>query len=258
MNRTKIPWCDWTWNPLEGCTQVSEGCANCYAASMARRFGRPWGNPVFHEDRLRQPQDVKKPGRVFVCSTSDLFHPEVCGAGFRNANGQLDSTLIKARWPELCGLLPILFVRDAIIAAPWHTYIILTKRPQNIPAGWLRDPLSVWLGVTCENQSRADERIPLLLNQRASVHFVSVEPMLTPVSLVGYHKRLDWVIAGPETGPKARRCDDAWIDALSAESPCFFDKRDQWTRREFPSHNAPVDGRGASPRTVRPDVGTLP
>ena len=240
MNRTKIPWADWTWNPIEGCNQTSEGCANCYAASMAHRFGRPWGGPVFHEDKIHEPEDVKKPGRVFVCSTSDLFHEELTGAGFRNERGAIDVSLIKARWPDLYGLLPILFVRDEILAAPWHTYMVLTKRPQNIPKCWPTPGL--WLGVTVENQERAEERIPLLLAHPAAVHFVSVEPMLEPVDLSKWilpeGDLIDWVIAGPETGPKARRCDDAWIDALAEQSPCFFDKRKDWTRREFPMPNA--------------------
>lgn len=242
MNRTKIPWADWTWNPIEGCSPVSEGCVNCYAAALARRFHRPWNKPVFHEDRLHQPQDVKKPGRVFVCSTSDLFHSDLTGAGFLTERGSVDVSLIKARWPDLYGLLPVLFVRDAMLAAPWHTYIVLTKRPQNIPACWLRPPLSVWLGVTVENQARAEARIPLLLEHPAAVHFVSVEPMLERVDLSKWllpeGDLLDWVVCGPETGPKARPCPDEWIDDLAREcldrGVPFFDKSAIWRRREFP------------------------
>ena len=78
MNRTKIEWCDWTWNPIVGCSPASEGCANCYAAAIARRFGMPWGRPVFRPERLNEPQRVKKPGRIFVCSMSDIGHERVC------------------------------------------------------------------------------------------------------------------------------------------------------------------------------------
>jgi protein gp37 len=93
--------------------------------------------------------------------------------------------------------------------------------------------------VTVEDQERCIERWPELLQMGCSVRFVSVEPMLGPVSFATMPEdvRPDWVIAGPETGPKARPCADAWIEALAAESRCFFDKRDKWTRREFPTHN---------------------
>lgn len=233
MNRTKIPWADWTWNPIVGCSPVSEGCANCYAAAISKRFHLPWGSAHFMPERIEQPASVHKPGRVFVCSMSDLFHDSI------------DDDHINQ-------------VFNAMACYDWHTFIVLTKRPERM-ADWLSEnrkwfmggcpianveywktwPLpNVWLGVTVENQDRANERIPFLLGIPAAVHFVSVEPMLGPVSL-GYWVMpegdlIDWVIAGPETGPKARRCDDQWIDELAAESPCFFDKRDHWVRREWP------------------------
>lgn len=68
MNRTKIPWADYRWNPIAGCSPVSAGCANCYAAAISKRFGFPWGKPVFHPERLDEPDKSKNPGRVFVCS----------------------------------------------------------------------------------------------------------------------------------------------------------------------------------------------
>jgi hypothetical protein len=130
---------------------------------------------------------------------------------------------------------------------------------------WIGDVPNVWLGVTVENQARAEERIPILLSIPAAVRFVSVEPMLGPVTLrkvrfptgviedvidtsvseyakplIGKLNGIDWVIAGPETGPGARECRDEWIEALARESSCFFDKRQRghWVRREFP--NVPV------------------
>jgi protein gp37 len=142
-------------------------------------------------------------------------------------------------------------VLNVIGQCPQHTFILLTKRPQRIPAGamWFEN---IWLGVTAENQEMADARWHELTvrtvcrksttvvrfvgvrNSPPVVRFVSVEPMLGPVSFNAHTIKPDWVIAGPETGPGARRCDDAWIDALAAESPCFFDKRARWTRREWP------------------------
>ncbi len=91
------------------------------------------------------------------------------------------------------------------------------------------------MGVTVENQAKIC-RWNELRRRWSGVAFVSVEPMLGPVSFTGAVCMPDWVIAGPETGSKARRCDDAWIKALAAESPCFFDKRKTgWTRRGFPA-----------------------
>jgi protein gp37 len=135
--------------------------------------------------------------------------------------------------------------------------------------GGRRAPENVWIGVTAENQARANERIPILLSIPAAVRFVSVEPMLEYVNIEKYllserdkmgfetqyiespgglkTDKLDWVIVGPETGPGARPCDDAWIDGephayapfglaeQCAEWGCaFFDKRKNWTRREWP------------------------
>ncbi len=218
MNKTKIPWADWTWNPIVGCSPASEGCANCYAAAISRRFHRPWGSAHFLPERLDQPAQVRKPGRVFVCSMADFYHETV---------SHVDRSS----------------VLNVIGKHPHHTFIILTKRPHLIPAGapWFSN---VWLGVTAENQDRADERWHELASRTVCregcpvVRFVSVEPMLGPVTFSHHIPKPDWVIAGPETGPKARRCEDAWINALAEESPCFFDKRDKWTRREFPAHNA--------------------
>lgn len=208
MNRTKIPWCDWTWNPVVGCSPASTGCANCYAAAISRRFGLPWGQAHFMPDRLEQPARVRKSGRVFVCSMSDLGHETVR--------------------PEWRGA-----IYGAMAAAPWHTYIILTKRP----AMWLSGlPRGAWIGVTIEDsvaRHRLDE-----LNYFAPagcVRFVSVEPMLGRISFAKWKMRPQWVIAGPETGPARRACPDEWLDELAAESPCFFDKRGgPGRRREFP------------------------
>ena len=258
MNRTKIPWCDWTWNPFVGCSPASEGCAHCYAESMANRFGWPWGKPVFHPDRLEEPFRARKPSRIFVCSVSDLFHEE-------NDPADIDR------------------VFEIMAAAKKQTFIVLTKRPQvalrffKTPRRWYaggatangitceywdNSPLpNVWFGVTVENQARAEERIPLLFQIPAAIRFVSVEPMLGPmdltrvkfptgaienavdgranlnpdyIHLIGKLNAADWVIAGPETGAGKRRCESQWIDALASQAPCFYDKRPNGVRREFP------------------------
>ena len=207
MNRTGIAWCKWTWNPIVGCSPASSGCAHCYAAAMSRRFGLPWGTPHFLPEHLGQPSKVKTPARVFVCSMSDIAHPKV-----------------QPEWRKA--------IYASMVASPWHQYILLTKRPEaldyeNIPSG-------TWVGVTVESQEYVG-RWELLRGRWGGVAFVSVEPMLEPVTFSGCRQLPPWVIAGPETGAGARPCDLAWITALAAESACFFDKREPFLRREYPA-----------------------
>ena len=207
MNKTKIEWCDWTWNPIVGCSKVSAGCQNCYAAAISKRYGFPWGQPVFMPERLVEPLKVKAAARIFVCSMSDFFHEKVL-----------------REWKEA--------VFKVMESASQHTFILLTKRPENVMSWWVELP-NVWLGVTAENQAAVNSRLPILRKITAAVRFVSVEPMLEPVIV---WPEVDWVIAGPETGPRARRCPGEWIEALAADSKCFFDKRKEgWGRREWPN-----------------------
>lgn len=162
-------------------------------------------------ERLDQPLKVRKPSRVFVCSMADIWHETV-----------------KPEWRTS--------IYDVMRAAPWHTFIILTKRPASLACD--RPPMNCWMGVSvCQQDEDGITWGVLRFSHKACgrVLFVSVEPMLEPVTFKNWFDKPDWVIAGPETGPKARRCEDAWIDALAAESPCFFDKRERWARREFPN-----------------------
>lgn len=238
MKKTKIDWADYVWNPVTGCTKVSAGCKNCYAERHANRF---WGERKFtdvicHEDRLDQPLHIKKPGRVFVNSMSDLFHPCVDD-----------------------GFIMNVFIR--MYECPNLTFIILTKRPERMST-WVKiewiDGLSnretndintplenVWLGVSVENQQTADERIPILLQTPAAVRFVSYEPALGAVNLSKYLitkfynrgpeyaplniKSIDWVICGSESGPGARPFDMDWArnlrDQCQAANVPFFLKQ---------------------------------
>lgn len=244
---SKIEWTEETWNPVTGCTKVSEGCRFCYAESMHRRFSkRPFTEVLTHEDRLDHPFRWKKPRRVFVNSMSDLFHPDV------------PDTFID-------------YVFAAMAMAPQHTFQILTKRPERMReylrtiayddkdmTRWLLAaadfaphgatittdwPMpNIWLGVSVEDQKTADQRLPLLLDTPAAVRFVSAEPLLGPVDLCmvaprdDWHinaldtpdptLRLNWVIVGGESGPSARPCNVAWIRSLvnqcaEAKTPCF-------------------------------------
>lgn len=136
-----------TWNPVTGCDPISEGCEHCYARAIALRFKGGDFKVRLHPERLEQPFSVRGPKRIFICSMCDLFHPDV----------------------------PDSFIWDVfktISIAERHIFIILTKRPIRMKdfiekAGNVRENL--WLGVTAENQKRANERIRILLGIPAAV-----------------------------------------------------------------------------------------
>lgn len=218
---TLISWTDETWNPVTGCSKVSPGCTFCYAEAISHRFKRttlPWAdkhaaeNVVCHEDRLAKPLSWRKPRRVFVNSVSDLFHEQV---------------------PE--GFIRRIFA--VMQATPQNTYQILTKRAARMREmlsrwydfrdGWGVEPLAnVWLGVSVEDQERADERIPELLRTPAAVRFLSCEPLLGPVEFSDVTGRsdavkqlgkpalsgIDWVIAGGESGSHMSHHPERWMD----------------------------------------------
>lgn len=290
---TGIAWTDATWNPVRGCSRVSEGCRNCYAEVIASRFsgpGQPFagiaGSPRRYSSRdghmkatgqrfgwtgrvelvpekLSEPLRWRKPRRVFVNSMSDLFH-------------------------EKLGDEDIAAVFGVMAACPHITFQVLTKRPERMRAWfrWAAAPASegpdlycqreafralgeekdefpmhavkgtfrafswplpnLWLGVSVEDQKTADARIPLLLETPAAVRFVSYEPALGLVDFRRYvggpdkdgdcalcglawgegmdngcppgFTRLDWIIVGGESGPKARPFDIVW--AFSVVEQC--------------------------------------
>lgn len=168
---TGISYLDSTWNPTSGCSHSgSPGCDNCWAKRMATRlrgrFGYPADNPfkpTRHPDRLDIPLHWKKPRRIGVSFMGDLF------------NKNIPFTFIPNIWKIIC-------------KCPQHTFLILTKRPVRMrdflrEYKYLRMPENIHIGVSVENQQTADERIPVLLQIPAAVHWVSVEPMLGPVDL---------------------------------------------------------------------------
>jgi protein gp37 len=214
---SSIQWTDETWNPTTGCTKISPGCANCYIETTipfrtaGRKFVKGRIPLILHGERLDKPLHWKRPRRVFVNSLSDLFHCDV----------------------------PDSFIDDVfrtMHACPQHTFQVLTKRPErmkqyvsdrwNFNSGkvWLPIP-NVWLGVSVEDQQRADERIPLLLQTPAAVRFLSCEPLLGEISLsfkpgTRAHlpgwllEEIDWCIVGGESGPNARPCNVAWVRSI--------------------------------------------
>ena len=254
-DRSAIEWTDATWNPIRGCSRVSEGCRNCYAERMAARFsgrGQPyeglarmtadgprWTGAVrMVPAAMGLPLRWRRGRRVFVNSMSDLFH-----------DGLDDEE--------------ILAVFGVMQAAGHHTFQVLTKRPARMRAlmsgdgdhateageaasrafgeggssslsfgaggGW--PPKNVWLGVSVEDQVTADARIPELLATPAVVRFVSYEPALGPVDFsrwlesmepdedaVGPAQMPDWIIVGGESGPGARPMHPEW--ARSVRDQC--------------------------------------
>ena len=224
--RTKIPWADATWNPWQGCFKVSPGCAHCYMFREKIQFGQnpelvhrsitTWGHPLRWAKELQEglkPQP-SRPNRVFVCSWSDFFLSEA-------------DEWRREAW-------------DIIYSTPELIYLILTKRPENIPSrlpfDWGKGWSHVWLGVSVENQYWAEKRIPILLQIPAAKRFISVEPLLGPISLQGvleicepcfartgepYVCNANWdckpikpislVIVGGESGPQHRPMNLEWV-----------------------------------------------
>jgi protein gp37 len=250
MGDTKIEWTEKTWNPVRGCSVVSEACRNCYAMAFAARFtkeGEPYEGLAYRnqsgahwtgevrliERHLRDPITWKKPQMIFVNSMSDLFHESI-------PDGWIDK---------------IFNVMGDCSELREHVFQILTKRPARMleymntraRKAWNAPRMNrssfpsnnVWLGVSVEDQKTADERIPLLLQTPAAVRWISAEPLLGPIQLTsiacrgaGYVDALsgrghdgltsddsagpaiDWVVVGGESGPKARPMHPDWARSL--------------------------------------------
>lgn len=284
--KSKIEWTNATWNPITGCSVVSPGCTNCYAMRLAggrlrnsekyrgltnpSKAGPVWSGVVrvFKGKTLMEPLRWRKPHRIFVCSMSDLFHDAV-------PDDAIDRVF-------------------AIMAlAPQHTFQVLTKRPERMMeymtedgigrVGYveslakrmlrersgkddpvligktLRWPLpNVWVGTSVEDQKRADERIPHLLNTPAAVRFLSCEPLLGPIDLTNIRPDgdahgwsaiwkgnaigrpwIDWVIVGGESGSRARAMHPDWAHSIrdqcqNASVPFFFKQWGEWAHTRLP------------------------
>lgn len=272
--QTKIEWADHTFNPWMGCTKVSPGCANCYAeATMDTWLGKVcWGKGQTRE--RTSPANWKLPlkwnaaGKVCVQCATPVGSDGDCACGQIGACGETRRPRVfcasLADW--LDDEVPIEWLADLlqlIRETPELDWLLLTKRPVNWRERvrqciltcrqscegrcyWLQEwlngnpPANVWMGTSVEDQQRADERIPELLKIPARVRFLSVEPLLGPISLSllttevpyrdGYEptkvRSIDWVIVGGESGPKAGACDVVWIrdvvtQCKTAGVPCF-------------------------------------
>lgn len=210
---SSIEWTDTTWNPVTGCTKISAGCDNCYAARFSERFRGVPGHPfetgfdlTLRPARLIQPRSWKRPRMIFVNSMSDLFHKEIPKA-------HIDA------------------VFDTMEKADWHIYQVLTKR-SSLMQQFINDryktrkaPSHIWFGVSVENQQAAS-RIVHLQKANASVRFLSIEPLIAPVRDLNL-KGIDWIIVGGESGPRARPMNPEWAtdirdQCLEARVPFFF------------------------------------
>ena len=206
---SSIEWTESTWNPVTGCTKISDGCRHCYAERMARRLKamgqKNYANGfkvTLHPHALNLPLKWKKPQTIFVNSMSDLFHKEV----------------------------PISFIHevfDIMTEAYWHRFQVLTKRASRLKkiAAEFSWPDNVWIGVTVEN-NKYMKRIDHLRNVPAIIRFLSLEPLLGPLPNLDL-TNIDWVIVGGESGPGARPMEKDWVmdiyrQCQNAMVPFFF------------------------------------
>lgn len=268
MNKSKIDWCDMTWNPVTGCLH---SCEYCYARKIAHRYGTPYSGtdchelsgkinsyddavhtgpypyefaPTFHKYRLNEPKKKTKGRKIFVCSMADLF-----------------GEWVPNEWIEE--------IYMACQKADWHKYLFLTKNPKKYRV-MMRSNLDyrcyMWFGTTIENQTAANKRIPELLNIVGN-KFLSIEPLLGPVNLeriepegrndVIIHSlsgtasvpftilkdrpRIKWIIVGGLTGPGAKPTKPEWVQniieqARAADIPVFLKDNLNWPEKiqEYP------------------------
>lgn len=212
MNPSGIEWTDFTWNPVTGCIK---GCPYCYARGIAKRFYPQGFEPTFHEDRLVQPANRKKPAKIFTCSMGELF-----------------GEWVPDEW--IHGVL------DAMKLAPQHTYQLLTKNPSRLNEFWFND--NIWAGATITDQSAVEKTLRAFRFVQTAVRFISLEPLLGPVELPD-NAPVEWVIVGAMTGPLSRKnpTDPAWVQSIINWSrangvPCFLKDNLGWPieLREFP------------------------
>ena len=225
--KTKIEWTECSWNPITGCSKISDGCKNCYAERLSKRLVA-MKNPRYingfdvtiHSDLIEAPKKWKTPRKIFVNSTSDLFHEKV---------------------PEQT----ILDIFETMNDCPQHQFQILTKRPErlkelNPKINWTSN---IWMGVTVESHKYLD-RINYLRDSNAKIKFVSAEPLLDDLiglDLLG----IDWIIVGGESGPGARKMEKQWVDNIKTvarqNKTAFFFK--QWGGKKKKKNGRELDGK---------------
>ena len=227
-DKSAIEWTNTTWNVITGCDKVSSGCRNCYAERLALRLQKmgtkKYSNGfklTIHEDTLDFPLKIKDSRMIFVNSMSDLFHKDV-------------------------PFEFIIMIFDVIKKAKWHKFQILTKRSERLKEFgkiYGEFPKNVWMGVSVENQYFRN-RISDLKTIKASVHFLSLEPLIGSVGRLDLD-HIDWVIAGGESGYNHRPCNIEWVreirdQCIETNVPFFFK---QWGGITSKSKGRMLDGR---------------
>jgi protein gp37 len=225
--QSRIEWTESTWNPLTGCTKISPGCKHCYAERMSKRL-KAMGQANYangfkltmHEHALEKPLEWKTPQVIFVNSMSDLFHKDA----------------------------PLSFIQrvfDAMKRAHWHQFQVLTKRSERLMelSPHLEWTDNIWMGVSVENADYTF-RIDHLKKTGAKIKFLSVEPLLGPITKINL-KGMNWVIVGGESGPGARPLEGEWVvgirdQCLKARVPFFFK---QWGGVQKKKAGRLLDGR---------------
>lgn len=240
MAASDIEWTEATWNPVAGCAKVSPGCTNCYALRMAsrlqsmghhkyqgttqrRKSALQWsGEVVLDYASLELPITWKRPQRIFVNSMSDLFQDDV------------PSTFVRKLWKTMR-------------VAHWHTFQVLTKRPERMLSVLTEEKLpvlqNVWLGTSVESGDYRS-RIEHLRQTPAHVRFISFEPLLSSVGQINLQD-IHWAIVGGESGPRARPIEKDWVEEIQeqcrAQGVAFFFK--QWGGKRKHSTGRVLNGR---------------
>lgn len=266
-DKSGIEWTDATWNPVTGCTKVSQGCKNCYAerewARIAaprdrckpnRYTGRAFTDVACHEDLLDRPLRWQKPRRIFVNSMSDLFHESVP-----------------------FGFIDKVFAVMAL--CPRHRFQVLTKRPERMKQYMARLGSSakildaaartmgytfehegqylcswpipnIWLGVSVENQQTWNDRVPILQDIPAEVRWISAEPLIGPIKAMHMDMLgIKWMVVGGESGPEARPMHPKWVRDLRDRcrfngTDFFFKQWGEWAPHPHPPQPGNYTGAG--------------
>lgn len=176
MGRTKIDWADYTINPVKGLCPMA--CPYCYARRMYKRFH--WDETIRYSPIVAEVDAIKKPSRIFVGSTMELF-----------------GDWVQAPW------LSAAF--ETCRQYTQHTFIFLTKQPQNLPKEW---PDNCWVGVSVCNDNMLDVAVDKLEDIQAKTKFISFEPLLERLTLsldyAFYYSGISWTIIGQQTPPSAK------------------------------------------------------
>lgn len=231
-DRSHIEWTDATWNPVRGCSKISPGCKNCYAATFAERFRGVKSHPYEQgfdlrlvPEKLEVPLQWQSPRRIFVNSMSDLFHEDIPTSYIAQIGRIIQRT-------------------------SWHTYQVLTKRHERMrlllsqELRWMAQLPHVWFGVSVEDRVHGLPRIEAIRRTPARVRFLSVEPLLEDLGHLDLRK-IDWVIVGGESGHAARPMRREWVLSIltqceEAGVPFFFK---QWGGKHKARAGRAIDGR---------------